>query len=227
MGLVKSCVLSLQWFASFIGVEGGASTQPPLIPCDGRFHHALLTEGCDFPGPSSQPPCPSWPRGLGGLAGAAEHLPDVCFPSCHRASAQSRTGIFILVASPTGLPQPLQHMGEPAWRGGAQNQARACPRGCGWGPGVPELSSPGPACLGGTRCPGASVLVSPVFLEGLWQPRPSPCTLPSFLVSDQPVCPLLAEGETSSEVEHSGTHSMLGQVALVPALGPGPPGLPR
>lgn len=161
------------------------------------------------------------------MAGAAEHLPDVCFPSCHRASAQSQAGIFILVAGPARLPQPLQYMGEPARRGEAQNQARACLRGCGWGLGVPELSSPGPACLGGTHCPGASVLILPVFLEGLWRPRPRPCTLSSSLVSDQPVCPLLAEGETSSEVERSGTHSMLGQVTLVPALGPGPLGLPR
>lgn len=67
------------------------------------------------------------------MAGAAEHLPDVCFPSCHRASAQSRAGIFILVAGPARLPQPLQYMGEPARRGEAQNQARACLRGCGWG----------------------------------------------------------------------------------------------
>lgn len=56
----------------------------------------------------------------------------------------------------------------------------------------------------------------------LW---PSPWALPSSSVSGQPLCPLPVEGETGSEVEHSGSQTASWGQVLGPSLVP--LGLPR
>lgn len=192
----------------------------------GAAHNPLQTEGSDLPRPPRLP-CPTWSSSRGAervdLRGPGTSLtsPPRADPRQLRAGPASSSWR----SSWGELRQPLRMR--------ALGTARRSP---GSGPGlpeslwvgtwgVPELGSP--VCPGGTDCSGASVLL-PILLEGLGRGGnlwPSPWALPSSSVSGQPLCPLPVEGETGSEVEHSGSQTASWGQVLGPSLVP--LGLPR